>query len=83
MHTLYFLIIVALYSHVAALVTHYIKGLLRSYDGSCNENVTLKEHVLCVKLSVLRLFRVGHVVQNRRSVLSLAWHEWFSCKGRE
>ena len=37
---------------------------------------------LCVKLS-LRLFHVDHVVQNRRSALSLAWHEWFSCKGKE
>ena len=35
---------------------------------------------LCVKLSLLRLF---HVDQNRRSALSLAWHEWFSCKGKE
>ena len=34
----------------------------------------------CVKLSLLRLFHVGRVVQNRRSALSLAWHE---CKGRE
>ena len=38
---------------------------------------------LCVKLSVLRLFHVKHVAQNRRSVLSLAWHEWFSCKDKE
>ena len=38
---------------------------------------------LCVKLSLLRLFHVDHVVQNRRSALSLAWHEWFSCKGKE
>ena len=38
---------------------------------------------LCVKLSILRLFHVDHVVQNRRSALSLAWHEWFSCKGKE
>ena len=38
---------------------------------------------LCVKLRLLRLFHVGHVVQNRRSALSLAWHEWFSCKGKE
>ena len=38
---------------------------------------------LCVRLSVMRLFQVGHVVQTKRSVLSLAWHEWFSCKGRE
>ena len=40
-----------------------------------------KRHIkieLCVKLSVLRLFRVYHVVQNRRTALSLAWHEWFS-----
>ena len=45
-----------------------------------------KRHIqieLCVKLSLLRLFHVGHVVQNRRSALSLAWHEWLSCKGKE
>ena len=30
---------------------------------------------LCVNLSVFRLFHVGHVVQNRRSALSFAWHE--------
>ena len=35
---------------------------------------------LCVGLSGLRLFYVNHVVQNRRSALSLAWHEWFSAK---
>ena len=39
--------------------------------------------VLCVKLSLLRLFHVDHVVQNRRSALSLAWHKWFSCRGKE
>ena len=38
---------------------------------------------LCVKLSVLRLFHVDHVVQNRQSFLSLAWHERFSGQGRE
>ena len=45
-----------------------------------------KRHIkieLCVKLSLLRLFHVDHVVHNRRSALSLAWHEWFSCKGKE
>ena len=45
-----------------------------------------KRHIkikLYVRLSVLRLFHVGHVVQSRRSALSNAWHEWFSCKGRE
>ena len=38
---------------------------------------------LCVKLSLLRLFHVDHVVQNRQIALSLAWYEWFSCKGKE
>ena len=38
---------------------------------------------LCVKLSLLRLFHVDHVVQNRRSALPRAWHEWFSCKVKE
>mgnify|MGYP007094317685 CR=1 FL=1 len=38
---------------------------------------------LCVKLSLLRLFHVDHVVQNKRSALSLAWYEWFSCKDKE
>ena len=30
---------------------------------------------LCVKLSVLWLLPIGHVVQNKRSALLLAWHE--------
>ena len=55
-------------------------GSLRSYDGNCNESVTLK---LNFALSLLRLFHVGHVVHNKRSALSLAWREWFSCKGKE
>ena len=38
---------------------------------------------LCVKLSLLRLFHVGQLVQNRPSALLLAWQEWFSCKGKE
>jgi len=38
---------------------------------------------LCIKVSLLLLFQVGHVVEIRRSALSLAWHEWFSCKGKE
>ena len=37
----------------------------------------------CAKLSLLLLFHVDDVEQNRRSALSLAWHEWFSCKGKE
>ena len=45
-----------------------------------------KRHIkieLCVRLSILRLFHVGHVVQNRRSALSLAWYKWFSYKSKE
>ena len=45
-----------------------------------------KRHIkneLCVKLSLLRLFHVDHAVQNRGSALLLAWHEWFSCKGKK
>ena len=38
---------------------------------------------LCVKLSVLRLFHVEYLAQNRRSVLWLAWHQWFSRKDKE
>ena len=33
--------------------------------------------------SVKQIFHAGNVVQNRRGVLSFAWHEWFSCKGKE
>ena len=43
-----------------------------------------KRHIkieLCVRLIVLSLLHVGHVV--RSSVLSLSWHEWFSCEGKE
>ena len=32
---------------------------------------------------VLRWSHVGQVAQNSRSPLSPAWHEWFSCQGRE
>ena len=54
-------------------------GNLRSYDGNCNENITLK---LNFALSLLRLFHVDHVVQNRRIALSLAWYEWFDVKAK-
>ena len=45
-----------------------------------------KRHIkieLCIKESILRLLHVDHVAQNRRAALSLAWYEWFSCKGKE
>ena len=55
-----------------------LKKLRRQLQG----NVSLQLN-FGVELSLLRLFHVHHVVQNRRSALSLAWHEWFSCKGKE
>ena len=61
------------------VVVREFKKLRRQLQG--------KRHIkieLCVKVSpILRLFHVGHVVQNRRSALSLAWQERFSCKGKE
>ena len=62
---------------------HHLVGSLRSDDGCCYENVLSIKIELYGRLSVLRLFQVGQVVRNRRSLLSLAWHEWFSKKGRE
>ena len=38
---------------------------------------------ICLRLSVMRLFQVGHVVQTRRSVHYPTWHEWFPCKGKK
>lgn len=37
----------------------------------------------CVRFNILRLFYVGLVVRNSRSALPLAWHEWFSCNGKQ
>ena len=54
------------------------KKLRRQLQRNCDIKIEL-----CVKLSLLRLFHVDHVVQNRRIALSLAWYEWFSCKGKE
>ena len=54
------------------------KKLRRQLQRNCDIKIEL-----CVKLSLLRLFHVDHVVQNRRSALSLAWYEWFSCKGKD
>ena len=52
--------------------------------GNLRQLLQRKRHIkmeLCVGLSSLRLCYVGNVVQNRRSALSLAWHEWFSYCG--
>ena len=66
--------------HLAYFVRRDQHGIIAKHLTNCNENVTLK---LNFALSVLRLFHVGHFVQNRRSALSLSWHEWLSCKGKE
>jgi len=58
----------------------------RTKDLLLRRKLQRKRHIkieLCVMLSLTRLFHVGYVVQIRRSALSLAWHEWFSCKGKE
>ena len=62
--------------HASSTFVFMPMGSFRSYDSFCNENTTYNR-------TVLPLFHVGHVVQNRRSMVSLAWHEWFSCRGRE
>ena len=38
---------------------------------------------LFVRLSFMRLFQIGDDVQTRRGVPSLAWYEWFLCKGMQ
>ena len=63
---------------VLRLFSRELKKLRRQLQGK-----RLIKTELCVKISLLRLFHVDHVVQNRRSALSLACHEWFSCKGKE
>ena len=58
---------------------------LRMYKKLRTTAAAKKRHFkieLHIRLSVSRLFHVHHVVQNRRSPLLLAWHEWFSRKER-
>ena len=67
--------------------SHWLKNWRESFKpitkrSNRNHVITFDSH-LKTALSLLRLFHVGHVVQNRRSALPLAWHEWFSCKGKE
>ena len=67
------------------------RSLLRMKKGSLRFKklrrlLQRKRHikiVLCVRLSVIRLFQVGNVVQTTRSVLSLASHEWFLRRGEK
>lgn len=67
------------------------RSLLRMKKGSLRFKklrrlLQRKRHikiVFCVRLSVMRLFQVGYVVQTRRWILSLASHEWFLRRGKE
>ena len=50
------------------------------------KKIQRKRHIkieVCVKSSVLRLFHVGYVVQNKQCALSVSWHEWFSYERKE
>ena len=61
------------------------RGVNREFKN-LRRQLQRKRHIkieLCLKLSLLRLFHVDRVVRNRRSALSLAWYEWFSCKDKE
>ena len=52
------------------------------YARAFHEVISIFKIELFVRLSVSRLFLVGHVVQNWRCALSLAWHEWFHEKAK-
>ena len=60
-----------------------VSSLMGSYDGSFI--VTSKQDFAITKSWVFCDYSMlpGHIVRNRRSVLSLAWREVIFCKGRE
>ena len=61
------------------------QNLINKVFKKLRRQLQRKHHIkieLCVKLSLLRLFHVDHVVQNRRTALTLAWYEWFSWKAK-
>ena len=76
-------------SHSCKLIPNWTRNRMITYTREfkkARRQLQRKRRIkieLCVKLSLLRLFHVDHVVQNRRTALSLAWYEWFSCKGKE
>ena len=86
---LIFLVILARQNIKSFSVCKRVRPLLSSRTRefkTLQRQLQRKRHIkieLCVKLSLLQLFHVGSLVQKRRSALSLAWHEWFSCKGKE
>ena len=69
-----------IYDAIFRTAVHWsTRGNLRSYEGWCNENVSLKQNfafgqVFCDYSMLITLYKIA---------LSLAWHEWFSCKGKE
>ena len=65
MYTSGFLLCLKTVACLSSLVSQKLRLLLQR---KCQMQIEL-----CARLSVLRLFLVGHVVQNRRSVLSFAW----------
>ena len=59
------------------LVSGISSSRFSCFNKKLRQQLRRKSHIkieLCVKLSVLRLFHVGHVVQIKRSSLSLSWH---------
>ena len=59
----------------------YLAPVVLSQFKKLRRLLQRKRHIkieLYVRLPALRLFHVGHVVQSKRSALSLAWNEWFS-----
>ena len=69
-------------NHYGFLASMTAMGSLRSYDGCCNENNTLKYNFSLGRV-FLRLFHVCHVIQNRRSALLFVWYKSFPRSGRE
>ena len=64
---------------------HCRQNITREFD-KLRRLLPQKRHFkkdLCLGLSVLLFFNVGHDVRSKRTVLSLAWREWFSYKGKE
>ena len=80
-------------SHVITFDSHLKTALLVRCCVQCwlIENLRRRQlrrnrHIkieLSVKLNLLGLFHVDHVVQNKRTAVSLAWYTWFSCKGKD
>ena len=69
---------IAYFTRSTAIIIRELKKIRRLLQRKRRMKIEL-----CVRLSALRLFHVGRVVEKKRSVLSLDWHEWLSRKGKE